>query len=65
MPKHKEKRSRSEFLVSAAGFVIVVAGMKAAASLINPFLLALFIATICAPPWSGCIAGNYPISWRL
>jgi len=43
-------RRRPGFLVSAAAFVVVVAGMKAAASLINPFLLALFIATICAPP---------------
>lgn len=50
MPQHKWKKTRSGFIVSAAGFVIVVAGMKSAASLINPFLLALFIATICAPP---------------
>ena len=32
-----------------ACFVIIVAGMKAAASLIVPFLLAIFIAIICAP----------------
>ena len=33
-----------------AGFVIVVAGMKAASSLLVPFFLAVFIAVICAPP---------------
>ncbi len=33
-----------------AAFVIVVAGMKAAAPLVVPFLLAVFLAIICAPP---------------
>lgn len=33
-----------------AGFIIVVAGMKAASSLLVPFFLAVFIAVICAPP---------------
>lgn len=33
-----------------AGFVIVVAGMKAASSLLVPFFLAVFIAILCAPP---------------
>jgi predicted PurR-regulated permease PerM len=33
-----------------ASFVIVVAGMKAASSLLVPFFLAVFIAVICAPP---------------
>ncbi len=33
-----------------AGFIIVVAGMRAASSLLVPFILAVFIAVICAPP---------------
>ncbi len=37
------------FILSAAAFVVVVAGMKAAASLLVPFLLSVFIALICAP----------------
>jgi predicted PurR-regulated permease PerM len=37
-------------LVLFACFVVVVAGMKAASSIIVPFLLALFIAVICSPP---------------
>ena len=37
-------------LVLAASFVIVVAGMKAAANILLPFLLALFIAIICGSP---------------
>lgn len=36
-------------LMGLAAFVIVVAGMKAAASLLVPFLLAIFIAIISAP----------------
>ncbi len=38
------------FLLAAAGFVVVVAGMRAAGSILVPFLLAVFVAVICAPP---------------
>lgn len=37
-------------LIGLAAFVIVVAGMRAAQSLVVPFLLALFISILCAPP---------------
>ena len=40
----------SRFLFVMASFVIVVAGMKAAESLLVPFFLSLFIAVICTPP---------------
>ncbi|MEJ2610553.1 MAG: AI-2E family transporter [Candidatus Thiodiazotropha sp.] len=40
----------SKFLITAAAFVVVVAGMKAADTLLIPFLLSLFIAVIAAPP---------------
>lgn len=39
----------SRFLLLAAAFVIVVAGMKVAAPILNPFLLSIFIAIISAP----------------
>ena len=37
-------------LIILASFIIVVAGMKAASSILVPFFLAVFIAVICAPP---------------
>ncbi len=37
------------YLITPAAFVVVVAGMRAAESLLIPFLLAVFIAVICAP----------------
>ncbi len=37
-------------LINMAAFVVVVAGMKAASPLVVPFLLAIFLAIICAPP---------------
>ncbi len=37
-------------LVATASFVVVVAGMRAAAALINPFLLAVFLAILFSPP---------------
>jgi len=39
----------SRFLLITAAFVIVVAGMKAAAPILIPFLLSVFIAIISAP----------------
>jgi AI-2 transport protein TqsA len=36
-------------LIAADLFIIVVAGMQAATSIINPFLLAVFLATLCSP----------------
>jgi AI-2 transport protein TqsA len=41
---------RNSPLINMAAFVVVVAGMKAAAPLVVPFLLAIFLAIICAPP---------------
>lgn len=44
-------RSRmTNALVALAAFVIIVAGMRAASSLLVPFLLAVFIAIIAGPP---------------
>ncbi len=51
---------RNSPLINMAAFVVVVAGMKAAFPLVVPFLLAIFLVIICAPPlfslspW-GCI----------
>lgn len=39
-----------KFLIITASFVVVAAGMKAAAPILVPFLLALFITLISAPP---------------
>ena len=47
-PAH-HPRVRS-LLLAAAAFVVVVAGLKAAQALVNPFLLAVFIAVISTPP---------------
>lgn len=38
------------FLVALAAFIVIVAGMRAAQSLVVPFLLAAFVATIFAQP---------------
>ena len=37
-------------LMNLAAFVVIVAGIMSAKSLIIPFLLAIFLAIICAPP---------------
>ncbi len=44
------RRSRRDLLLTAAAFVIVVAGMRAAAGILVPFFLAVFIAVLCSAP---------------
>ena len=39
----------TRFLVGAASFVIVVAGLRAAQQLVVPFLLAVFLAVVSVP----------------
>ena len=46
-----KKSSGSRFMISAATFVIIVAGMRASSSLLVPFLLSLFLATIFLSPF--------------
>jgi predicted PurR-regulated permease PerM len=41
------------YLVTAAALVIVIAGMHAASGILVPFLLAMFVAGICAPLYQG------------
>ena len=39
-------------LLSLAALVVIIAGLKAASSIVVPFIFAVFIAIICAPPLS-------------
>jgi predicted PurR-regulated permease PerM len=50
MDKNVKLTADTPTLLVLASFIIVVAGMKAASSLLVPFFLALFIAVICTPP---------------
>lgn len=51
MEDNGKRTAKTPAILILASFVIVVAGMKAASSLLVPFLLAVFIAVICAPPF--------------
>ena len=46
----KKQPMGASFLVTMASFTIVVAGMRAAESLVVPLLLSAFFAIISAPP---------------
>jgi len=50
MDDNGKRAAKAPALLILASFVIVVAGMKAASSILVPFFLAVFIAVICAPP---------------
>ncbi len=50
MDNHGKRTAKAAALLNLASFIIVVAGMKAASSLLVPFFVAVFIAVICAPP---------------
>jgi AI-2 transport protein TqsA len=53
------------YLVTAAALVIVVAGMRAAASLLVPLLLAIFVAGICAPMYHGMRRRHVPTPFAI
>ncbi len=55
-----DKHGKPGFLIGAAAFVVLVAGMQAAASLLVPFLLAAFIAILCVPPLNWLTARRVP-----
>ncbi len=58
-------RAVNIFLLTAAAFVVVIAGMRAAAGILMPFLLALFIAVICAPVYQGMRRRRVPASLAI
>jgi predicted PurR-regulated permease PerM len=50
MDKNVKRTFKAPTVLILAGFIIVVAGMKAASSILVPFFMAVFIAVICTPP---------------
>jgi predicted PurR-regulated permease PerM len=50
MYKRTKRPKGTQFLITMAAFVILVAGMRAAEEILVPFLLSVFLAIICAPP---------------
>jgi AI-2 transport protein TqsA len=50
MKEISHRASASQILLTIAAFVVVIAGMRAAVTIVVPFLLAAFIAIISAPP---------------
>lgn len=48
---HQSNNRTAQVLVILASFVVIVAGMKAAESIIVPFLLAVFISIVTSPPF--------------
>lgn len=44
-----EQHRGTHWLVGLAAFVIIIAGLKAASQIVVPFMLAVFIAIVCAP----------------
>jgi predicted PurR-regulated permease PerM len=52
-PGIPEFSKAARFIVIAAALVIVIAGMREAASLLVPFLLSVFIAVLCLPAMQG------------
>jgi AI-2 transport protein TqsA len=49
--KVNPKQTARSFLLNVAAFIVIVAGMRAASSLLVPFLFALFIAVVCISPF--------------
>jgi AI-2 transport protein TqsA len=56
----QNKNKTTQVLIILASFVIIVAGMKAAESIIVPFLLAIFISILLPRPSSGFRRKEFP-----
>lgn len=52
MEKHNSNVNKAPIVIIAASFIIVIAGLMQAVSIVNPILMALFISVICAQPIS-------------
>jgi predicted PurR-regulated permease PerM len=64
-PRPNDWRAVNIYLLTAAAFVIVVAGMSAAARILVPFLLAVFVAVICAPLYQAMTRRRVPASLAI
>jgi predicted PurR-regulated permease PerM len=53
------------YLVTAAAVVVVIAGMHAASGILVPFLLAIFVAGICAPMYQGMRRRRVPTPFAI
>ncbi len=55
MDERSERTKPYQVILSVAGVVIIVAGLRSAASIVVPFLLSAFLAILCGPPlaWLG------------
>ena len=58
-------RAVNIYLLTAAAFVIVVAGMRASAGILVPFLLAAFVAVICAPLYQAMTRRHVPAALAI
>ena len=61
MSEAPSPRLGARFLMVGAAAVVVLAGLKAAQSLVIPFLLALFLAIICAPAVAWLTSRRIPV----
>ncbi len=49
MPEHSATRITGPVLLSAAAFVVIVAGLRAAQPIVVPLVVAMFLAMLCLP----------------
>jgi len=61
----KDIHQHTPLLLTGACLVIIIAGVQAAASLLVPLLLALFIACICLPPLHWLVERRVPALWAV
>lgn len=61
----KDIRQHTPLLLTGACLVIIIAGVQAAASLLVPLLLSLFIACICLPPLHWLVERRIPAVWAV
>ena len=65
MKANSQKATAYQIMVAIAALVVVIAGMRAATTIVVPFLLAAFIAIISAPPMFWLHRKGLPVWFSL
>lgn len=60
MPTESQPRSIQRLLLAGACLIVIIAGIKAAADLLSPILVALFFTIICAPLYAWMRKRKFP-----
>ena len=61
-PINRSEHQGTRALLCAAALVVLIAGLKASATLLLPIIVALFLSLLCVPPMRWLCHNRPPVS---